>query len=196
MSSGLMPALSAGLAGSTAPDHHRAFPVESGAPQPARNRQLLRGYADEGAAHPAVPHQLAEHEACGIGGDGKADALRAHDHRGVHADDFAMRGHQRAAGIARVERGVGLDHVVDQPAGTRAQRAAERRDDARGHRRLEAERIADGDHQLSAPQPLGVAKRRGGERHRLIDPQQGEIGIRVVADQARLETVGRRQSSP
>ena len=56
----------------------------------------------------------------GVAGDGKADALRAPDHRGVDADDLAARGHQRPAGIAGIERGVGLDHVLDQPAAARA----------------------------------------------------------------------------
>jgi hypothetical protein len=70
-------------------------------------------------------------------------------HRGIDADDLAARRHQRAAGIAGIERGIGLDNVVDQPAGARAQAAAERRDHARRHGGFEAERIADGDHELA-----------------------------------------------
>ena len=64
--------------------------------------------------------------------------------RGVDADQFAAQIHQRAAGIAGIDGGVGLDEVlvaVGVDAG-----AAERADDARGHRVLQAERIADGDH--------------------------------------------------
>ena len=72
--------------------HHRALlPEGSGVTQPPRDGGLLRGDADEGAAHAAVADQFAEHEACGVGGDRKADALRAHDHRGVDADDLAAR---------------------------------------------------------------------------------------------------------
>ncbi len=46
----------------------------------------------------------------------KADALRAHDDRGVDADDLAMRGDKRSARIAGIECGIGLDHVLDQSA--------------------------------------------------------------------------------
>src|SRR5262249_19233912 len=42
-------------------DHHRAFLRQRGRmPEPARQRELLGGNADEGAPHPAVTHQLAE----------------------------------------------------------------------------------------------------------------------------------------
>ena len=34
----------------------------------------------------------------------------------VHADDFAARVQQRTAGVAGVDRGVGLDHVRDRRA--------------------------------------------------------------------------------
>ena len=153
----------------------------------ARDRGLLRGYPDESAANPAVTHQLAEHELGRIGGDREADALRALDHGGVHADHLAMRRDERAARIAGIERRIGLDHVVDQAAGARAQRAPERRDDAGRHGRFEAERIADRDHELPAPQPLRVAERRGRERDRRVDAHQRKVGVGIVADDARRE---------
>jgi hypothetical protein len=46
-----------------------------------------------------VSHEFAEHEACGVGGDRKADALRAHDHCSVDPDHFPARGHERPAGV-------------------------------------------------------------------------------------------------
>jgi len=76
--------------------------VTGGAAQPGRDHNLLRRDADEGAADAAVPYQFTEHEVCGVGGDRKADTLRAHDHRRVDADNLAVRGHQRSAGIARI----------------------------------------------------------------------------------------------
>ena len=76
-----------------------------------------RADADIGAPHPPVPGDLAGDEMRGVGSDRKADALRAHDDRGVDADHLARRGDQRAAGIARIERGVGLHDVLDHPAG-------------------------------------------------------------------------------
>ena len=47
--------------------------------------------------------------------DGEADALVAAglaEDRGVDADQLAARVDQRAAGVARVDRGVGLDEVL------------------------------------------------------------------------------------
>ena len=52
---------------------------------------------------------------------------------------------------------------------------------------LEAERIADRDHQLAAPQPLGIAERRRRQGHRRIDPHQREVGVGIVADHARRQ---------
>ena len=68
----------------------------------------------------------------------------------------------------------------------RAQRTAERRDDAGGHRRLEAQRIADGDHELAAPQPLGIAERRRRQVARGVGADQREVGVGIVADHARV----------
>ena len=67
---------------------------------------------------------------------------------------------ERAARVARVERRVGLDHVVDdaRPRRPRRQRAAERRDDARRDRAGEPVRVADRDDELADAQALGVAE--------------------------------------
>ena len=56
---------------------HRARRVvdAGGKRMPARDRRRLRGDADEGAPHATVPDELADHEAHGVAGDGKADAL-------------------------------------------------------------------------------------------------------------------------
>ena len=58
---------------------------------------------------------------------------------------------------------------------------------------LEAERIADGDHELAALELFGIAKRRRRQGHRFVDAQQREIGIGVVADEPRPQflAVGR-----
>ena len=132
----------------------------------ARDRRRRRADADIGAAHAPVTRDLAGDEMGGVGGDREADALRAHDDRGVDADDLAGRGDQRPAGIAGVQRRVGLHDVLDHAAGARLQRAAERRDDACGHRRVEAEGIADGDGDLAAPEPRAVAEPRRRQRRR------------------------------
>ena len=96
----------------------------------------------------------------------EAEPLAAGDDRRVDADDGAGARHERPARVAGIERRVGLNHVLDQPAGPRAQRAAERADDAGRHGVLEAVRVADGDDELSRPQRLRVAELDGGEVRR------------------------------
>jgi hypothetical protein len=110
--------------------------------------------------------------------------------RGVDPDDPAGGVRERAAGVPRVQRGVGLDHVVDepdQPAVTDRHRPAEGAHHADGHRPGESHRIADGDHQLSDAQRVRVAE--GGRRPgvaaggvRVGDAQHGEVREWVGAD--------------
>ena len=88
---------------------------------------------------------------------------------GVDADHLALGVDQRAAGVARVDRGVGL-----QQAGDRADAAWLRvllllaagldgavlgADDARGDRALQAERAADGEHRVADLHRVAVAER-------------------------------------
>jgi hypothetical protein len=141
-------------------------------------------------------NQFAKHELRRIARNGKTDALRAHDDGGVDADDFATRRNERAARIAGIERGIGLDHVLDQAPGARAQRAAERRDHAGCHRRFEAERIADRDNELSSMQSFGIAESRRWQMLRRRRAQQRKIGIGIFADQPRanVQTIGGRKT--
>ena len=154
---------------------------------PARHRHGLRGDADEGAAHAAVLDDLAQHELRGVARDRKADALRARDHRGVDADHLAARGDQRPAGIAGVERRVGLDHVLDQPAGAGAQatgRAPRSRRRSRSNSKPSGLPIAT----ASWPrlEPLGIAERRRRQVARGAGAQQRQVGVGVLAEQPRL----------
>ena len=68
--------------------------------------------------------------------------------------DLAVHVEQRAAGIAAVDRGVGLDEVVVGPG---IDVAVARRDDAERHRAAEAER------DCRSPSP---SRRRGARRSR------------------------------
>ena len=69
--------------------------------------------------------------------------------------DLAVEVEQRAARIAAVDGGVGLDVIVVGPG---IDVAVARRDDAGSDRAAEAERVADGDHPFAEPQL--VASRR------------------------------------
>ena len=82
-----------------------------------------------------------------LGGDGEADADVAAGGRedlAVDADHIAIHVEHRAAAVALIDRGVGLDEAL---AATGI--AVERRDDAGGHRAADAEGIADGNHPVT-----------------------------------------------
>src|SRR5829696_8031715 len=104
----------------------------------------------------------------------------------VHADHAALAVEQRAAGVARVDRGVGLHGVGDREAVGRLDRAPERRDDAARDRALEPERAADADRGVA-----GAEVARGAQLERLhaaldlrrVDLEHGEVGRRVLAEQ-------------
>ena len=93
---------------------------------------------------------------------------------------------ERAAGVAGIERGVGLHDVLDDAAGGGRQRAAERRDDAGRHGAREAVRVADGDDELADLEAVGVAERRG---RQVVgsDPKHGEVGQPIRADDVEVE---------
>ena len=67
----------------------------------------------------------------------------------VDADHVAAGVEQRAAGVAGVDRRVGLDHLVDREAVGRLDRAAEAGDDALGGGAVEPERVADRDDEVA-----------------------------------------------
>ena len=69
----------------------------------------------------------------------------------------------------------------------RAQRAAERADDAGGHGIGQAERIADRDHELPGTQARRIPERCRYEFRR-IDTQHRKIGMRIVADETSPES--------
>ena len=171
------PAAAAGLSGFHRHDEHtRGHGQLVRARHRARNRHGLPADADVAAADPAVANQPRRDEPRRVARDREAQALRRQNHRGVDADHFAARRDERTAGVAGVERRVGLDDVVHQPARSRAQRAAERADDAGRHRVMEAVRVADRDRDLPHPHRARIAERR---------PRQRRAGERIDADRPR-----------
>ncbi len=149
--------------------------------------QVLDRHPDLAAPDLAVADQLVHHVARHIDRHGKADAdiaaLRRQD-RGVDADQPAAQIDQRAARIAGIDRGVGLDEILvalDAEPG-----AAERADDPRGHGLAEAERVADGEHEIPDPQMARIAQRHRRQIFRR-DLQHGDVGGGIAPDQPRLE---------
>src|ERR1700712_4563933 len=123
-------------------------------PQPGRDldRQRRGGPDDPevAAPHAALPAQRGED----LAGRGRhRDGEPEPDPRdgGVDPDDVPRRVGQGPAGVAGVQRRVGLDHVLDDAARAAVagrQRAAEGAHDAGGPAAREPQRGADGHHEL------------------------------------------------
>src|SRR5262249_33250026 len=142
-----------------------------------------------GAAAPRLAEllELIDHRHGGFRRHRKADADRAAGRRddcGIDADHLAVEVEQGAAGIAAVDGRVGLNVVV---VGTGIDVAVARRDDAGGDAAAEAERVADGDNPFAQPQLVRIAEAHRLERLVRLDPQQGEVGLLIPADDLGLE---------
>ena len=153
----------------------------------AEPRPLHRLAAALGGGHDHAHH---------VGGDRKADALRAAGariDRGVDAGELAGHVDQRAAGIAGIDRGIGLDEelvVGDADLGAR-----QRRDDAVRHGLADAEGIADREHDVADHQLVGIGEIERREfLVRVLQPQHREIGAAVLQHDLGLELalVGQR----
>ena len=90
----------------------------------------------------------------------------------------------RTAGVAPVDRRVGLEEVV---VGSGVDVAGAGGNDAGGHRAAEAEGIADRQHPVADPHVVAVAERHRRQLLVGLDPQQGQIGLGVAADQFGLQ---------
>ena len=115
--------------------------------------------------------------------------------RAVHADDFTERVHQWAAGVAGIDRGVGLDHVdVHAAPLDLAHQIAPRAADHAGRdarfrvAEEESVRIADRDGPFADDEIIGYAERRDGQALR-VDPQDREV-VRLI-DSDDLGRIGR-----
>ena len=130
----------------------------------------------------AVFAKLVDHRLGERGGNREADADAAaggREDRGVDADHLAPEVEHRAARIAAVDRGVGLDEIV---IGAGVHVARPRRDDAGGHGAAEAERVADGDDPIADPGDVGVAPFEEGKLVLAFDLQKRKVGLGVAAD--------------
>ena len=149
---------------------------------------LLDADPEPAAAKLAELAQRIHHADHGLGGHREADADRAagrRDDQRVDAYDLAVEIEQRAAGIAAIDRGVGLDVAVVRSG---IDVAVAGRNDARGNRATEAERVADRDHPFAEPQLVGIAEFHRDQRfRRRREFQHRQIGLLVDPDQRRLD---------
>ncbi len=145
------------------------------------SENVLHRDADVAAPDLAVAHQQHGDELRGVDPDREANPLRPREGRGVDADDASASVDERAAGVARVQRRVRLQHVIDEAARRRAQRAAQGADDAGRDGRLQPVRVSERDRERTDAHVARVAERRRNEVAR-GDADDGEVGVGIVAD--------------
>ena len=147
--------------------------------------ERLEADAEIAALRPLAAAQRVDHRLGSLGRDGEADAdagAGRRDQRRIDADDVAVEVEHRAAAVAHVDGGVGLDvAVVGAGAGDPA---VKRRDDAGGDGAAKAVGIADGDDPVADPRLGAVAPVDEGQVAAL-DLQQREVGRLVAADDPR-----------
>ena len=115
------------------------------------------------------------------GGSGEADALPAAVRRkdgGVDADQVAAGINQRAAGVAPVNRRIGLDKVLE--GGDAQVAAAGGTDDAHGHGLAHTQRVADGQYHIAHLHRAVAVQFHFGQRFQ-GDMQERQVGFRVCA---------------
>jgi len=125
----------------------------------------LAGYRNcldtkESLVNAAVGHQIVSNAFGTVDRNGEADAGSGAGGRvdgGIDADDFAARIDQRAAGVAAVDGGVGLNGFIDEGGLAGLHGATDGANDASGQRALETEWIADGENFLAYLESSGIA---------------------------------------
>ena len=115
--------------------------------------------------------------------------------RRVDPDHLTLRAHQRTARVPVIQRGIGLDGVVDREAAPRAKRALDSAHDASGGAALEAEGIADRQHVVADADRGRVTERQRPQRPRArLDLEQRDVGGGILADDLRLHRVVVREA--
>ena len=93
---------------------------------------------------------------------------------------------KRSAGVARVDRRVGLDDSLDHPSVLGLERAVQAADDPRGQCPFQAEGVAQGQDLLADQHPRRVAERDGKELvGRSPDQEHGDVVGGILADELR-----------
>ena len=146
---------------------------------------FLESNSDGAAGDFAVGDELIVNADDGGGRQREADTLEsaaAGVNGGVDADHFAGHIHERAAGIAGVDGGVGLDEALELMADVGAVFGA---DDSGGDGGIQAEGAADGENPIAHLHAIGIAELGDGEVVVGFNFDDGEVGIFVEADDAR-----------
>ena len=125
-------------------------------------RQRLHAHSELRAGDLAGGPQRIHHVARHVRRNRKTDpdvAVRGRQDLRVDADQLALRVDERAAGVAVVDRRVGLQEVLEA-AVAGAGGAALGADDARGDRLPDAKRVADGEHHVADTRLVRIGERK------------------------------------
>jgi hypothetical protein len=144
-----------------------------------------------GLGDPLHRHQFRHHREGPVDRDRKPDALGTGSHRHVHANHLAGDVEQRAAGVAGIDRGVGLDEVVVPLRAAHLDVAVKGRDDAPGHGVFVAEGVAEGEHRLADHQIAGCADADHRQRLVDVDLEHGQVGAGIVRHQLACDGLAR-----
>src|SRR5271166_2816275 len=145
--------------------------------------QVLDRYADPPMPDFAMAGQLIHNIARHVDRHGKTDpdiAPTGCKNRSIDTDEPTLKINQRAARVARIYRGVGLNEIFI--AFDAKPLATECTDDSRGDRLTEAEGIANCQDKIPDLQTAGIADR---DRSQIFGryPQQCNVGRWIAADQ-------------
>ena len=150
-----------------------------------RVERLDRADAEIAADDLALLDQALDDAARQRRGDGQSDPLvtaRLGDDGRVDPHDLAGQIDQRPPRVAGIDRRVGLNErlVFASPQVV----SLGRRDDAGGHRMVEAERAADGQHPVADIELVGISP-FGLDLQVGLDLEDRQVGLGVGADQPR-----------
>src|SRR5579883_127884 len=140
---------------------------------------------DPAADDASVLDDVVQHAADHVDRDRKTDSFDPEtlgDHGCVDPDQRSAGIDQRAARIAEIDRRVRLDEVLEGRDTELA--AGGGADDAMGHGLRKAERIADGQDDITYPKLIGSAE-ADDRQMRQIDLEYREVAVRVHADDLR-----------
>src|SRR5688572_2965732 len=128
---------------------------------------VSRANAHLGPADLSLANQLRQDAPGNIYRNCKAHTrgcARRRKYLGVNPDHSSVRVEQRAAGVPRIDRSVGLYRPFDWLPGARGQRTLQSADDAGSQRAIQAERIANCQNFLADSELVGIAERNHGQR--------------------------------
>ena len=159
-----------------------------------RRVEGLPRHAEEGVLDLAGLDDLVHHALGRVDRHGEPEAGEGAGGGGdllVDADDLVAGVDQRSARVAGVDGRIGLQSVGDHGAVGRLQVAPHAGDDAGGHREVETERVADGDHRLAHHDLAGVAERERMQRRGAgVDLDHGHVTGVVEADHLAGDLLG------